>query len=194
MLKQALDEGGPPLRNLEAMDHIHERMRNRANEGLVKLEPIIRKQLHSLYYERKVNLYTLTQEKKRIDDMNVEKLMKKTQVPINLMTQQEEEIRSLVKQYNINIKGMKLPYSMKIKQICAHLAAFYRYKKDQREILDFSLLKSKEFQEMQNNYFMDLKVLTKAECFGEKSLTPEEYQVYDKLMYKEIDDKNPALS
>ena len=86
MLKKARAEGAPPLRNFEAMDHIHERMRNRAEEGLTKLEPIIRKQLHSLYYDKKANLYTLTQEKKRIDDMNVEKLMKKTQVPTNLLT------------------------------------------------------------------------------------------------------------
>ena len=36
-------DGRPPLRNFEAMDHIHERMRNRAEEGLTKLEPLIKK-------------------------------------------------------------------------------------------------------------------------------------------------------
>lgn len=70
MLKKARLNGGVdiPLRNFEAMDHIHERMRMRADEGLTKLEPLIKKQLHSLYFERKANLYTLTQEKKRQED------------------------------------------------------------------------------------------------------------------------------
>jgi len=43
MLKKARAEGAPPLRNFEAMDKIHERMRNHADDGLAKLEPIIRK-------------------------------------------------------------------------------------------------------------------------------------------------------
>lgn len=64
---------------------------------------------------------------------------------------------------------------MKIKQICAHLSAFHRYKRDQREILDFSLLKNKDFIENQNNLFLDLKVFLKVECFGEKSLSLEEW-------------------
>jgi hypothetical protein len=97
------------------MDHIHERMKNRAEEGLAKLEPIIRKNLHSLYYEKKVNLYTLTQEKKRLEELNVERLIKKTMVPTNLLTQQEEEVKALIKHYNIDIKNMRLPYYMKIK-------------------------------------------------------------------------------
>ena len=115
MLKKARQTGAPPLRNFEAMDHIHERMRNRADEGLAKLEPIIRKNLHSLYYEKKITLYTLTQEKKRLEDLNVERLIKKTMVPTNLLTQQEEEVKALIKHYNIDIKSMRLPYSMKIK-------------------------------------------------------------------------------
>ena len=71
---------------------------------------------------------------------------------------QEKEIKKIIKEYNIDTKNMKLPYSMKIKQICAHFAAFYRYKKDQREILDFSLVKSKEYIDQKNEEFQDLKV------------------------------------
>lgn len=48
---------------------------------------------------------------------------------------------------------MKLPYSMKIKQICAHLTAFHRYKRDQRETLDFSLIKSKDYLDKKNEEF-----------------------------------------
>lgn len=88
MLKEAREhESGPPLRNFEAMDHIHERMRTRAEEGLTKLEPLIKKQLHALYFDKKANLYTLTQEKKKADELNVEKLIQKTQVPVNVLTQ-----------------------------------------------------------------------------------------------------------
>lgn len=127
------------------MDHIHERMRYRADEGLAKLEPIIRKNLHSLYYEKKITIYTLMQEKKRLEDLNVERLIKKTMVPTNMLSQQEEEVRALIKHYNIDIKSVRLPYSMKIKQICSNMTAFFRYKRDQRETLDFSLVKSKEY-------------------------------------------------
>jgi hypothetical protein len=65
---------------------IHERLRGKMDDGLGKLEPLIKKQLHSLYYDRKVNMYQLTQEKRKLDEMNVEKLFKKTLVPVNLMT------------------------------------------------------------------------------------------------------------
>jgi hypothetical protein len=182
MLKKARLEGAPPLRNFEAMDHIHERMRNRTEEGLTKLEPIIRKNLHSLYYDKKANLYSLTQEKKRIDDLNIERLIKKTMVPTNLLTQQEDEVRALIKVYNIDIKNMSLPYYMKIKQICANMTAFFRYKRDQRETLDFSLMKSKEFIDAENEKFLDIKVFTKVDFFGESSLTPDESKRFENLM------------
>ena len=115
MLRNARIAGGPVLRNFEAMDLIHERMRTKTDEGLNKLEPLIKKNLHSLYYDRKINVYMLSQEKKRLDDLNVERLFKKTQVSVNLMTQEEEEIKKIIKDYNIEIRGRKLPYSMKIK-------------------------------------------------------------------------------
>ena len=114
MLKQAKLHGGPVLRNFEAMDMIHERMRERTKEGLQRLEPLIKKQIHSLYYEKKPNIYILTQEKQRMDDLNVERLLKKTQMPVNLLTQEEEEIKKIAKNFNINIKGMTLPYRLKI--------------------------------------------------------------------------------
>ncbi len=56
---------------------------------------------------------------------------------------------------------------MKIKQICANMTAFFRYKKDQRETLDFSLIKNKDFIEQENEKFLDLKVFMKVDCFGE---------------------------
>ena len=43
MMRQAKLSGAPPLRSFEAMDLIHERMRNKTIEGLAKLEPLIRK-------------------------------------------------------------------------------------------------------------------------------------------------------
>lgn len=68
MLKNEKKGEMHPLRNFEAMDHIHERMRARADEGLIKLEPLIKKQLNTLYYEKKTNLYALTKDKKHMDD------------------------------------------------------------------------------------------------------------------------------
>ncbi len=57
MKKGQGNNGGPMLREFEAIDLIHERMRNRTDDGLNKLEPLIKKQLHSLYYDRKINVY-----------------------------------------------------------------------------------------------------------------------------------------
>ena len=115
MLKHARKEGNFTLRNFEAMDYIHERMRNRVDEGLTKLEPLIKKQLHSLYFEKKPNLYTLAEEKRRLDKLDLEKLDKKTKVPVNLLTLQEKEIKNILLEYDIDPKKMKLPYSSKIK-------------------------------------------------------------------------------
>jgi len=81
MLKQARLQGGVGLRNFEAMDIIHERMRRKTDDGLTMLEPIIRKNLHSLVYEKKADLYSLHLEKQRLDDLNIEKLIARTKVP-----------------------------------------------------------------------------------------------------------------
>lgn len=88
-----------------------------------------------------------------------------------MLTEQDEELKRIIKTYSIDTKNRKLPYSMKIKQICAQMTAFYRYKRDQRETLDFSLLKNKDYIDMKNNEFQDLKVFMKVECFGEEGLT-----------------------
>lgn len=194
MLKQARLQGGIGLRNFEAMDIIHERMRRKADEGLTMLEPIIRKNLHSLVYEKKADLYSLHLEKKRLDDLNIEKLIAGTKVPENLLTQHEEELKKIISDYKINVHGQKMPYSMKIKQICAHMSAFYNYKKDQREMLDFSVVKSKEYQDQQKLQFLDLKVFIKVDLFGEKSLTPEEAAHFERLMLKDIDENSFTLS
>ena len=61
-------------------------------------------------------------------------------------------------------------------------------------MLDFSLLKSKDYIDMKNSEFQDLKVFMKVECFGEISLTREEHNRFERLMYKEIDEKNMVFS
>jgi D-ribose pyranose/furanose isomerase RbsD len=105
----------PALRDFEAMDLIHEQMRKKTENGLVKIEPLIKKQLKSLYYDRKISMYLLNKEKKIQDNKDLEKLIKKTQKPVNSQSLEEEELKKLISNYNINIKGMKLPYSSKIK-------------------------------------------------------------------------------
>jgi hypothetical protein len=50
--------------------------------------------------------------------------MKKTQVPINLLTQEEEDLKKIIKDFGIDVSGRKLPYHLKIKQICASVSAF----------------------------------------------------------------------
>jgi hypothetical protein len=73
---------------------------------------------------------------------------------------------------------------------------FYRYKRDQRELLDFSVLKSKEYIDKQKSDFMDLRVLLNVDVFGENSLSKEEYNIFNNLMGKEVIEtlynKNPV--
>ena len=176
----------PNLRNFEAMDLIHDQMKQKVDNGIVKVEPLIKKQLRSLYYDRKVSLYLLTKEKKIKDNKDFEKILQKTRKHINPLTQEEEELKKLIADYNISVSGRKLPYSMKIKQICSSISAFHRYKRDQRDVLDFSIMKSKEYQEEQQNHFLNMRILVRAECFGEKSLTEKERIRYEQLLDKEI--------
>ena len=56
----------------------------------------------------------LGKEQKRIDELNIERLLKKTTVPVNLFSQQEAEVKALVKTYKIDIKGRTLPFRLKI--------------------------------------------------------------------------------
>jgi hypothetical protein len=68
----------PALRNFEAMDHIYDHMRQKTEDNLLRLEPLIKRQLNSLYYERKVSLYMLTKERKKQEAQDVERMLQKT--------------------------------------------------------------------------------------------------------------------
>lgn len=61
-------------------------------------------------------------------------------------------------------------------------------------MLDFSILKSKEYQDKIANDMEDIKVFAKMDLFGEDFLTKDEYKRYMRLMEREINEKNPALS
>ena len=54
-------------------------------------------------------------EKKKLDDLNVEKLIKKTTVRVNILQKQEDDLKQLCKEYNIDLQTMKLPYREKIR-------------------------------------------------------------------------------
>jgi hypothetical protein len=76
---------GRILMNFEAMDIIYQRMRKRTNEGLTKLEPSMKKQANSLFYDKKADIYTLLKEQKRQDELDLQKLERKTHVPLNAL-------------------------------------------------------------------------------------------------------------
>jgi len=57
-------------------------------------------------------------------------------------------------------------------------------------MLDFSIVKSKEYQDEQKLKFLDLKVFIKVDLFGENSLTPDEAVHFEKLMQTEIDENS----
>lgn len=78
---------------------------------------------------------------------------------MNWVAREEEEIKKICKEYEIDMKNRKLPYKEKIQQICNSLSAFHRYKRDQREVLDFSNVKNPEFINAQIDEFENLKTL-----------------------------------
>lgn len=65
----------------------------------------MKKQTHSLYYDKKSELYTLMKDKKRQDELSLERLEKKTRVPINLIKKEQEDIKRLCKDFNIDLKN-----------------------------------------------------------------------------------------
>ena len=67
-------------RNFEVLDSIYDKMRKKTNDSIAAVEPLIRKQAKSLYYNKKINLTNLEWEKKELDDQNVERLILKTQI------------------------------------------------------------------------------------------------------------------
>ena len=58
-----LESEGKIIKNFEAMDKIYKKVRNRTNEGIIKLEAYIKPQVHSLFYDKKADIYTLMKEK-----------------------------------------------------------------------------------------------------------------------------------
>ena len=58
------------------MDNIYQRVRHKTKDSIVKLEGILRPKAEELYYEKKADLYSLMKEKRKIDEFNVEKLIK----------------------------------------------------------------------------------------------------------------------
>ena len=69
---------------------------------------------------------------------------------------------------------MKLPYRERIRQICNNQIAFHRYKRDQREVLDYSLYKNPEYIKKKDEEFENSNVLLRLQCLGEKSLSEKE--------------------
>jgi hypothetical protein len=53
-------------------------------------------------------------------------------------------------------------------------------------MLEYSIMKSKEYIERQRNAFFDVKVFLKAGTFGEQSLEPRERERYEELMDREV--------
>lgn len=63
-------------------------MRNKTNDGIVRLDRELKTNARQLYYEKKADLYSMMKEKKRLDEINIEELLKKTQIPVNFNKKQ----------------------------------------------------------------------------------------------------------
>jgi len=57
----------------------------------------------------------LLKEKKRLDEENIQKFLENNSVPINYRKEQELEIKKICKEYNIDLKSMRLPYRERIR-------------------------------------------------------------------------------
>lgn len=179
--KARKENEGKQLKSFEVMDNIYHKVRHRTNDGLAKIESLMKQHAHALYFDKKTELYTLMKEKKKLDDLNIERLLNKTSVPINFMKEQEDELKGLIRDFKIDMKNRKLPYREKIRQICNVSTAFYSYKKDQRQILDFSITKSPEYIKQKQENFENLKKLLRYQYLGEGKLSEQELKRLERL-------------
>eukprot|EP00347_Sterkiella_histriomuscorum_P021422 403334032 len=189
---------GKDLKSFEVMDSIYQRVRNKTNDSLIKVDGLLHSQARQLYYEKKADIYQLLKDQKRQDELSLQKYLDKTNKEkngglgaMNWRDIQELKLRKICQEFNIDVKSMRLPYKEKIRQICNNFHAFYRYKKDQRDVLDQSLLRNKEYLEqcLQNEEY--LRVLMRVQYIGENSLNEKEQAIYEKL--KEIRRMNQSL-
>ncbi len=70
----------------------------------------------------------MLKDKKRQDELDIQKFERKQYVQLNASQVESEEIKKICKEYKIDLKNRKLPYKDKIRQICNSLSAYYRYK------------------------------------------------------------------
>lgn len=174
---------GKVIRNYEVLDNIYHKVKNKTNDGINKLENFMKTQANHLYYQKKADLYSLMQMKKKQDDLDIVKLEKKTKVPINLLKREEEELKRICKDYQIDLHDRKLPYGEKIRQICNNATAFHRYKKDRRVMLDYSKLKDPEYIKHMEEDFQNTKVELTALYLGEGMLSMAERKRLERINY-----------
>ena len=94
---------------------------------------------------------------------------------------QEKEINDICRDFGIDLKFKKLPFKEKIRLIFNDLSAFHRYKRDHRDTMDFSVIKSPEYIRKQRQDYKEFMVFAKIKHLNDESLlTEEEQQIYEK--------------
>lgn len=63
--KARQENEGKDLKNFEVMDSIYQRVRNKTNDSLCKLDEMLHSQAKELYYEKKADVYQLLKDKKK---------------------------------------------------------------------------------------------------------------------------------
>ncbi len=63
--KARKENQGKNLMHFEVMDGIFSRVRHKTKDSILKVDNILKSKPEELYYEKKLDLYTLLKEKKR---------------------------------------------------------------------------------------------------------------------------------
>ena len=87
---------------------------------------------------------------------------------------EKEEIERLCKKYGINLTDRKLPFNEKIRQLGNNWKLFYRYKRDQRLVLDFSLTKNPDVLKEKEKNYLKLRLQLMLQVMGPDALSLEE--------------------
>ncbi|CDW81148.1 UNKNOWN [Stylonychia lemnae] len=156
------------------------------NENLFDLRDKNKEGRKQKNYEVMDLIYHKQKKKKKQEEYNIAQFMKKNQVEEYQIDIQRAEIQRICKEYGIQYNQKNFPYREKIRQICQDISVFYQYKRDQRDILDSSVLKNPEYLKRKKEEFIKMKTLFTAEYLGIDKLTSSERELFLKLQEEKL--------
>lgn len=171
------------------VDMIYDSNHKEVDTDLKGMKDYIYPQANSIYYNRKVELVNLVEEKRKQDKKRLEFVLERSRLQEDTKKQMEkttDRLRRLMEKYDIkhplrgqqyqDVPTLKQEYCQKILSILSAPNSYLKYKKDQRETLDFSLIRSEEYVAQQQNLNFQQRTIMKYRLYGKDALTDHEWK------------------